>query len=308
MRMSPGLTWTEVGRVALLFGMMVLGCSAGSAQPDGGNGTVGGDDAGQNDAGHHSDAGSQSDAGTQTGNGSICQEVCTQDADCFVGGSDVGLSCSEGRCRRLDPACVNDALCTAQGSNWGITSCTDDSQCTGLSPAARCVDLDGTGPGTAGGCAEDATNGCQFRTEVTAVAIGGGNIQVCGTLHLCNSTTSKCDRAPCADNSDCSGLFDKCDVARGKCVVCFVDADCAGGAFTKCTPTGICGCAGDSQCTGTFTKCSATGQCGCAGDSQCANSLLGNVCNLTTNVCGCADASSCTQSQYDGTTHACVKY
>jgi hypothetical protein len=171
---------------------------------------------------------------------------CLVSGDCIVGGT--GAVCVDGRCE----GCRTSADCTAPDSPVCAAGA-----CVGCAASSDCA----TSP--AGGVCTDGACGC-----ATSADCAGGRVCEGG---LC--------APPCAADDDCTdGYRPVCDTSRSECVVCLVDASCAGSAGAG----------------GPGAHCVvASRTCGCADDSHCALSDDGRHCDAATAVCGCRDAADC---------------
>ncbi|MDC0672659.1 hypothetical protein [Nannocystis radixulma] len=207
---------------------------------------------------------------TGAGSGQFCQEACAGDADCLIGGVDMGYTCQDNRCQNAASKCSADTQCNALFSGW-VMDCAAQADCM---MGYACVDIgDGVGK-----CAITPSDFIMCETltmeEMMLDAIEGGmQITVCG------KTGAKCDNEvcidPCEANTDCpaQGGHPMCNVDTGRCE-CGSDADCAAtglSQFAVCN-NGVCGCGQDSDCAGTMysDKC-FEGSCGCSSVDVCAN-------------------------------------
>ena len=159
-------------------------------------------------------------------------------------------------------------------SGWAYQPCTADATCYG--GYGLCVDVDGAGPRTDGGCALDpasVTGPCTSPfVEVTARHVGGGDVTVCG------NPNGACANGVCTTADYVSDCNDNPSV----CLAGWV-----------CNADGTCSCDGDSDCTSWMAGfvCHA-GRCVCDSDDDCAASSTGSTC--VQGGCGCSDAQDCT--------------
>ncbi len=281
--------------ILLAFGLTAVGCDDG-ADVDGG---PGGGDAGEASDGG---GGGGNDAGGGGSSAQFCQEECSVDGDCQIGGMDRGFTCSAGRCVGSAAGCSANAECVALFNGW-LQGDSDgdfmpDAPCTadGVTPPATCAAgevccITGMVCVAGGYCASPDSGPADCATlsrDVVMVApIGGGaDIAVCGDASASDAT---CDagacRNPCASDADCVGdVYPTCDTGSGNCVCSDSPDSCAGNTVggTVCQSNGTCGCAADADCMGT-------------GQDQCYDG-----------VCGCAAAASCpTMTAFDGTSYVC---
>jgi hypothetical protein len=183
----------------------------------------------------------------------FCQTTCAVDADCpgsFVCDSETSTCV-------LPPQCATDGDCIAVLGGWTAQPCTEDGDCA----AGPCMDLDGAGPGSDGGCAIEENPNVMCSAFMFAPidwpTIGGETVSVCAP-----------DDAVCVNESFCS----RSGMAVPPPDPCVTDMDCSTfpvGSQT-CLPSGACGCATDADCTGSDGNdvCS-DGICGCDADSTC---------------------------------------
>jgi len=218
---------------------------------------------------------------TAGGSGQYCQEACAGDADCMIGGVDMGYTCQDSRCVNAASKCSADTQCNALFSGW-VMDCVAQADCM---MGYACVDI-GEGVGKCAITPNDFVM-CETLTmeELMLDAIEGGM-----QLTVCGKTGAKCDNEvcidPCEANTDCpaQGGHPVCNVDSGRCE-CGADADCAAiGApqFATCN-NGVCGCAQDTDCAGTMysDKC-FEGSCGCSTVDVCTNA---DVFDGTMKVC-----------------------
>lgn len=162
-------------------------------------------------------------------NVSICRYRCRDDADCAIGGMDLGYTCIAESCRL---ACTEDADCLATISGWHARPCESDDDCGG----DQCMDL-GNG---FGGCAPAASETCgDDQTLIDAFDIDGERRAVCAADHL------------------------ECGYS-GRCQACGPDCELEGCAEGfKCDYVGLCGCETDESCVnaGIGDVCSPLGRC-----------------------------------------------
>lgn len=218
---------------------------------------------------------------TGAGSGQFCQEACAGDADCMIGGVDMGFTCQDSRCISDAGKCSTDTQCNAVFSGW-VMDCAAQADCT---MGYACVDI-GEGVGKCAITPNDFVT-CETLTmeELMLDAIEGGM-----QLTVCGKTGAKCDNEictdPCEANTDCpaNGGHPVCNVGTGRCE-CGSDEDCAVigmPQFATCN-SGVCGCAQDTDCVGTMysDKC-FEGSCGCSTVDVCMND---SAFDGTTKVC-----------------------
>lgn len=213
--------------------------------------------------------------------GQYCQEACVGDADCMIGGVDMGWTCQDSRCTTDAGKCSTDTQCNALFSGWA-TDCAAQADCQ---MGFACVDI-GEGMGK---CAVTPSDFLMCETlmmeELQVPAIEGGmDIAVCG------KTGAKCDNEvctdPCESNAECpaQGGHPMCNAGTGKCE-CTSNEDCAAtglGYLTTCN-NGVCGCGSDADCVTTM------------GSDKCFEG-----------VCGCSTVDVCpAENAFDGTTKVC---
>jgi hypothetical protein len=260
-----------------------------------------------------------------------CIEQCVDQVDCLIAGNDAGFDCIDGRCQPSNAPCTSDAQCTADASFWSFISCTADSDC--FVDGVVCIDLDGAGGGTDGGCAALADGGCQAGEALPAVTVLGVDVQVCGEPSKCDDLGACVPDDGCAVDADCTEPnLGQC--VGGTCVACEIAEDCVGNPNgTTCYADGSCGCSDDSECNGGLSHCDIvegdcecaggsecdaneqcvtggpTGNyCGCANDAACNGAFIGDACDVVFGRCGCADVDDCgTPLLFDNTAHACVE-
>jgi hypothetical protein len=218
------------------------------------------------------------------GDAQFCQEECAGDADCTVGGQDIGLKCIDKRCASDIPPCTANEQCQAQFSGW-FTECQDDTACEALLQV--CIDI---GDPNAGRCATPPSDVIMCETlmqsEITAKKfMDGSDVQVCA------NTSSECHPDgycfdPCESNTDCEMIagLPMCNVGTGACE-CASDDDCKN--------SGVDG----------WAVCN-NGVCGCGSDADCAGSDNADKCY--DGACGCSDVAVCQADPvFDGTTKVC---
>lgn len=235
--------------------------------------------------------------------GTFCVEKCAADADCSLGGTDLGYKCVDGFCAG---GCADDNACVQMFSGW-VTDCADQAGC----PGQVCVDIGGG----VGKCATAPSDFLMCETimqsEIMLPPIeGGAEIAVCAnTDYTCQD--GQCVN-PCEADADCM-LFpgqNKCDTGTGLCV-CADDAACmAFNADTPvCTANGFCGCGDDSNCAAdpNYPTCTSNNFCGCMSDDNCVAAGTGDKC--FNGSCGCSAAAACTgDTVFDGTMYACESF
>jgi hypothetical protein len=253
----------------------------------------------------------------------FCTEACTEDADCTVGGNDLGAVCTAGRCALATPpaGCVVDGECVAQFSAFTQVDTNGDflpdancSATVACSAGQVCVALDLGANGDEGRCATTPTDvgagpQCFFGALTTVTDLAGASVTVCA---LAGAADAVCEagscKNPCAADGDCAVPgFGICR-DDGQCVACLADTDCSGGELTACNETaGTCGCASDAECAGNAAggNClESLGVCGCTENANCTGEYGGDLCS--DGFCGCAAASDCNADTiFDGTTFVC---
>ncbi|MGE0788588.1 MAG: hypothetical protein AB7S26_23155 [Sandaracinaceae bacterium] len=284
--------------VALAIGLTAAACDDGGGDSDGGGGGRDGGGGGGTDAG----GGGGTDAGGGGSNAQFCQEECSIDDDCQIGGMDVGFTCSGGRCTGSASGCTGNEECVALFNGWGQGDSDGDfigdAPCTadGVTPPATCATgevccIIGQVCIEGGYCASPDSGpvdcATSMRDVVMVAPIGGGaDIAVCGDASADDAVCeSNACRNPCASNDECaSDVYPTCDTGSGNCVCSDSPDSCAGNMVggTVCQSNGTCGCADDTECTGT-------------GQDHCYDG-----------VCGCDAVASCpSMTAFDGTTYVC---
>ncbi|KIG12648.1 Endo-1,4-beta-xylanase A precursor [Enhygromyxa salina] len=210
---------------------------------------------------------------TEGPDGMFCAHQCSADADCLVGGMDIGLTCQGSFCSGDAPdGCTDNAECIAQFSGW-MTPCTSGGgECDALSQL--CVQgpdggLCATPPSDFFMC--DSVPGF---SEIEVPDIDGTTVTVCGNANAQCGADAVCF-SPCQSDADCSSAaYPVCDVGTGTCG-CSADTDCAtlGIPHLSVCSDGLCGCGEDQQCVDgdAGDVCNPSGLCGCSGDAACAN-------------------------------------
>lgn len=217
--------------------------------------------------------------GGTTGGGAgeaYCQHHCGADADCKVGGMDLGLVCKDTQCQGTAPGCTGSEECVALFSGWnspctaGGMECEPMGQvCVKVPSGAACA----TPPSDVFMC-DSVPNWAEIQAE----DVDGNPVTVCGNPGVECGADGICF-SPCKSDADCFDGFPICEVSTGLCR-CGTDADCAkNGApnLSVCLPSGLCGCNEDQQCVDAKSGdvCTSAGFCGCSGDAGCADVDLG---------------------------------
>ncbi|WAS91674.1 hypothetical protein [Nannocystis punicea] len=226
-------------------------------------------------------AGPTTEGETNGGSGQFCQEECAGDADCTLGGVDMGYTCQNSRCVNESFKCSTDTQCNATISGW-VLDCAAQADCM---MGYACVNI-GDGVGKCAIVPSDFIM-CETLTQEQLMADpieGGAQIAVCG------KTGAKCENEvcfdPCEANTDCpaQGGHPVCNTGTGRCE-CGSDADCTASGFPG------------------FAVCNA-GVCGCGQDSDCAGTMYSDKCYDGT--CGCSTVDVCQTAQaFDGTMKVC---
>jgi hypothetical protein len=230
-----------------------------------------------------------SETGTTTGglDGAFCAHQCSADADCLVGGSDIGLTCKDSFCTGDGggDTCADDFECVALFSGW-MTPCTaGGGECDAM--AMVCIKYEGEGR-----CALPPSDFVMCDAfgfdDLEVEDIDGAMVTVCAK-----------SAAECGANGACS-------------VPCKADTDCTSGAYPVCdTNTGICGCATDDHCAtlglAQASTCNA-GLCGCGADADCVSGKAGDLC--MSGSCGCSADAACADvtNSFDGGMISCVSF
>jgi hypothetical protein len=179
----------------------------------------------------------------------VCARACAVSGDCPVVGLDQPLCNTE---THHCVTCIHDVACVAKNSQWTVTHCASDGDCSTdvFSFGDYCVDVEGVGR-----CAFDAskigTFVClgtvdsytvkKFATDdmvmvcadasQTCDAARGTCVSPCTTTctpaaggNVCNATTHRCE---CGSNTDCGGSAPVCNLAIHQCE-CGSVSDCPG--------------------------------------------------------------------------------
>lgn len=241
------------------------------------------------------DAGGDASAGSSTGTSSTtadttvepttgepglqrCEPTCEADADCTLGGDDIGFVCVDGVCGL--PPCTDDDACVALLSGWS-TGCGAQAECAADEVCVEIAADDGrcaVAPGPMFACADFGLE------EVLRPTIeGDANATVCGSPDA--ACVAGACAAPCKSDAACPAFLGAphCDRATGQCT-CSSDAEC----LATMQP-GLVAC--------------IAGRCGCTGDADCVGGT--NVDTCYAGACGCAGAASCTDPVFDGATQVC---
>jgi hypothetical protein len=215
-------------------------------------------------------------------------------------------ACGDGPpCSGATPVC-DDAL--------GVCiECLADADCANDPDGGQCVErvcrpCDPNGhEGCAGGelCCAGAGGG--LRCEATGAG-AGDQCESCDLACGARETSACAGRAcGCGNQPPCAGGTPVCDDARGACVECLADADCAGrpgggqcvaNTCRPCDPADHAGCAGEQLCCN--GQCTATGAgagqsceaCGEACDGT-ADTCLGRDCECGATGAACAAGRLC---------------
>lgn len=201
------------------------------------------------------------------GGGTFCQEACSGDPDCLIGGQDAGYSCQGGRCLGESSGCTTDPECLALFAGWTIDCTNGGGECDGMGQV--CIDIGGG----VGKCAVPPPGGMTC-ADLSMAALQMPAIDGSGDLTVCVAAgieDAECREGvcfnPCAADADCQYYpgTPTCDTNTGVCI-CTQDPDCAGVAnVSVCdTDTGRCICAGDADCTGANVDTCYDGICGCS--------------------------------------------
>jgi hypothetical protein len=202
-----------------------------------------------------------------------------RDFDCVCGGT--GAACDPGG---PAPFCVGGA-CVA---------CREDADCGGAAGAGQCVQnvCRACDPADNAGCGEQQLC-CGDQCQATGPG-AGQSCQACG-VSCDEGTTNTCAfrLCGCGDGPPCGGATPVCDDARGVCIECLADADCANDPDGRqcvdrvcrpCDPNGHEGCAGGELCcvgAGGGLRCEATA----AG--------AGDQCEACDVACGARETNAC---------------
>ena len=179
------------------------------------------------------------------------------------------------------PTCTDDGVdegadCLTTLSGWAYSACTASAGCFG--GYGLCVDLDGAGPGTEGGCAlnpASVTGPCTSPfSDVAAVDIDGNAVTVCGNPNgVCSAGFCTTDE-PVTDCNDNPAL-------------------CPAGWV--CNADGTCSCDGNDDCSFNAGFVCLAGRCQCDGNDDCAASTTGDSC--IQGACACTADSGCDGNQ-----------
>lgn len=296
-------TVLRAATIALCTAALMLACDDDDSDTDGGAGTDGGSNV--DGGGGGSDGGGGTDGGTTEVAGNFCQEECSDNEDCTIGGSDTGFTCDTASSRCVSSAatgCTDDDECVIIQSRWALAD-TDgdfvgDAPCTADGPeggadcaAGEVCCITGQVCVEPGGCATPAGGAVACSTltlaEIAVAPIGGGDdIMVCGTENADDATCNDagaCEN-PCNVDDDCSELLPSCNTTTGQC---------------ECTTTPSDSCA-DATAGGTVC---IDGTCGCEDNDDCEGDTTDECFD---GVCGCSAASVCpSTTTFDGTTAVC---
>ncbi|MCA9684572.1 MAG: hypothetical protein KC457_20470 [Myxococcales bacterium] len=212
--------------------------------------------------------------------GNFCLHTCAADADCMVGGMDIGLTCQAGSCAGDSGGCADNNECIALFSGWQVACTAGGGECDAVGQV--CIDVNG------GVCAIPPSDVIMCETflmeEMEVTDIDGNAVTVCGNPNAICSDGACID--PCQSDADCS--------ANPTAPVCN-------------TGTGLCECGTDADCAmaGAGAPACVNGRCGCAEDQNCVDASLGDVCY--DGYCGCSgdDVCSSVQNPFDGGSISC---
>lgn len=199
-----------------------------------------------------------------------CESLCDADADCRLGGEDLGFRCRAGVCAY--PPCTSDAPCVAELSNWR-RPCKAGAECAA---EEVCIDVGG-GDGRCA-LAPGAFQCAEFGlSEVTRPALMGGAART-----VCGNPDARCRQgecvAPCKGDDSCAPEMGHphCDPASHACV-CASDEECVAAGvpgYAACM-SGRCGCRFDADCQGgTNVDACYAGVCGCSADAACTTPVF----------------------------------
>lgn len=199
-----------------------------------------------------------------------CESLCDVDADCRLGGEDLGFRCLDGVCGY--PPCTSDAQCVAELSNWR-RPCAVKGDCAA---EETCIDVGG-GDGRCALAPGALQCGDFGLSEMMRPAFVGGEARtVCGNPQaIC--AAGECV-APCTSDDTCAPEMGHphCDLQARACV-CESDQECVAAAvpgFAACLD-GRCGCRTDADCKGgTNVDVCYAGVCGCSSDQACTSPVF----------------------------------
>jgi hypothetical protein len=227
-----------------------------------------------------SDTGPEADAGDARPLIRQCVERCTSNEDCRMDEGSSLVDCSErGRCELPIPICTKRSDCFGIASGWFVP-CDAAEPCAG---GMACVDI-GQRRGVCAPLPGDGGCSVIFHpVTMPAFDRDAGSVQVCGDEADYDCDEGACYRRICTTSAQCTE-------PRSFCVV----------------EKGICGCAGDLECSAELggAKCNQrTRRCGCVTDADCAG--VTNADRCIDGVCGCSGTAVCTAKAFSGTTVAC---
>jgi hypothetical protein len=225
-----------------------------------------------------------------------------------------GASTDTCRACAASSECVGAALgpvCVGSGGHAGqCAQCAASTDCSGGTPV--CFD---TGPTNT--CVQCSTNAnCSGTTPIcdgTSHACGpcAGDSDCTAPTPACQTTgplTGECNQCSASNASQCAGHDPTCDTARGLCVACNANGDCAAMA-PICLAHACVGCTSDYTITNPAPRscptpqlpaCQTSGslagectQCSPTNASVCASLPKQPVCVDGKEQCGCSQNSDC---------------
>jgi hypothetical protein len=214
---------------------------------------------------------------------SFCVHQCMSDADCLVGGMDIGYTCVDSTCTGDASGCTGDEECIWLYSGWTTPCTAGGGECDQLAQICLDVGLCATPPSDFIDCAT------LLMEEIQTTDIDGNPVVVCGRPNAICNDDNFCF-LPCASDDDCtSAAYPICDVSSGVCQ-CGSDTDCATIGMPQ------------------FSVCNG-GTWGCSQDHDCVAGDAGDVCT-SSGFCGCSGDMACAglDNPYDGGMYACVQF
>ncbi len=185
-----------------------------------------------------------------------CEKKCTQQEShfCVTGPRKVCVECVTSYHCQSNPGAMGNK-CTSTN----LCTCGSDADCKGKTHGTTC---------------DKKLQICSCSTDADCPSPGKCTGEMYG---------AKVCKNQCYKDSDCTDDEKPfCDAAKGACVACKTDTDCAAGTSwgNKCL------------------KGASYTACGCSTDADCAGNKNGTSCNTATRRCSCAKDADCKKAPY----------